>query len=234
MRYIASQVEDKIRIVALSTSLAIVLFLFNFPTSHGLFNFPPGVRPVPLEIHIQGVDIANFEVRMQAMKKPTFTAIVQHTKNGKPALVFVPTRKHVQLTAVDLMTCSVVEGGGEKPFLLQTPEEIEPFIDKINDEMLKATLREGVGYLHEGLTNLDQEVVSQLFEAAVLCWGLCQHIHYSLSVLQNSTPPPPSWEEQYIHIIPKKSIAQKYNRNAYKVDPAYPRQTYKLGRNKSF
>jgi len=188
MRYIASQVEDKIRIVVLSTSLANAKDLGEWigATSRGLFNFPPGVRPVPLEIHIQGVDIANFEVRMKAMTKSTYTAIVQHTKNGKPALVFVPTRKLVRFTAVDLMTYSVVDRGGKKPFLLQTPEEIEPFIDKINDEMLKATLRHGVGYLHEGLTNLDQEVVSQLIVAgwiqvcvmsSSMCWGLSLSAH---------------------------------------------------------
>ena len=34
-------------------------------SSHGLFNFPPGVRPVPLEIHIQGFDIVHLEARMQ-------------------------------------------------------------------------------------------------------------------------------------------------------------------------
>nr|XP_023876116.1 DExH-box ATP-dependent RNA helicase DExH12-like [Quercus suber]XP_023876117.1 DExH-box ATP-dependent RNA helicase DExH12-like [Quercus suber] len=186
MRYIASQVENKIRIVALSTSLANAKDLGEWigATAHGLFNFPPGVRPVPLEIHIQGVDIANFEARMQAMTKPTYTAIVQHAKNGKPALVFVPTRKHVRLTAVDLMT--YVAGDGSKSFLLQTPEELKPFIDKINDEMLKATLRHGVGYLHEGLTKLDQEVVSQLFEAgwiqvcvmsSSMCWGVSLSAH---------------------------------------------------------
>ena len=186
MRYIASQVENKIRIVALSTSLANAKDLGEWigATAHGLFNFPPGVRPVPLEIHIQGVDIANFEARMQAMTKPTYTAIVQHAKNGKPALVFVPTRKHVRLTAVDLMT--YVAGDGSKSFLLQTLEELKPFIDKINDEMLKATLRHGVGYLHEGLTKLDQEVVSHLFEAgwiqvcvmnSSICWGVSLSAH---------------------------------------------------------
>uniref|UniRef100_A0A2N9I7Z7 Uncharacterized protein n=1 Tax=Fagus sylvatica TaxID=28930 RepID=A0A2N9I7Z7_FAGSY len=188
MRYIASQVENKIRIVALSTSLANAKDLGEWigATAHGLFNFPPGVRPVPLEIHIQGVDIANFEARMQAMTKPTYTAIVQHAKNGKPALIFVPTRKHVRLTAVDLMTYSDVDGGEKKPFLLQTLEELEPFIKKINDEMLKATLRHGVGYLHEGLNNLDQEVVSHLFEAgwiqvcvlsSSMCWGASLSAH---------------------------------------------------------
>lgn len=34
-------------------------------TAHGLFAFPPGTRPVPLEIHVQGFDITNFEARMQ-------------------------------------------------------------------------------------------------------------------------------------------------------------------------
>ncbi|KAF8409861.1 hypothetical protein HHK36_002379 [Tetracentron sinense] len=108
MRYIASQGDNKIHIVALSTSLVNAKDLREWigASSHGLFNFPPGVCPVPLEIHIQGVDIANFEARMQAMAKPTYTAIVQHAKCGKPALVFVPTRKHARLTAVDLMTYS--------------------------------------------------------------------------------------------------------------------------------
>ena len=44
--------------MALSTSLANVKDLGEWigATAHGLFNFPPGVRPVPLEMHIQGVD----------------------------------------------------------------------------------------------------------------------------------------------------------------------------------
>ncbi|KAK4400387.1 DExH-box ATP-dependent RNA helicase DExH12 [Sesamum angolense] len=126
MRYIASQLENKIRIVALSTSLANAKDLGEWigATSHGLFNFPPGVRPVPLEIHIQGIDIANFEARMQAMTKPTYTAIVQHAKNGKPAIVFVPTRKHARLTAVDLMTYSSVDSEQKPLFLLQSAEEL--------------------------------------------------------------------------------------------------------------
>ncbi|KAK9927935.1 hypothetical protein M0R45_025095 [Rubus argutus] len=188
MRYIASQGENKIRIVALSTSLANAKDLGEWigATSHGLFNFPPGVRPVPLEIHIQGVDLANFEARMQAMAKPTYTAIVQHAKNGKPALVYVPTRKHSRLTALDLMTYSDADSGGRPPFLLRSPEEIEPFIEKISDEILARTLRHGVGYLHEGLTSDDQDIVSTLFEAEYIqvcvmsgsmCWGVPLSAH---------------------------------------------------------
>ncbi|KAF6148789.1 hypothetical protein GIB67_038122 [Kingdonia uniflora] len=190
MRYIASQSDNKIRIVALSTSLANAKDLGEWigATSHGLFNFPPGVRPVPLEIHITGVDINNFEARMQAMTKPTYTAIVQHTKMGKPALVFVPTRKHARLTAEDLVNYSTTDTGNEKqcPFLLRSFEELEPFISKVADPVLKETLSSGVGYLHEGLSILDQEVVSQLFEAGCIqvcvasssmCWGMPLSAH---------------------------------------------------------
>ncbi|KAK9676154.1 hypothetical protein RND81_11G058200 [Saponaria officinalis] len=183
MRYIASQVENKIRIVALSTSLANAKDLGEWigATSHGLFNFPPGVRPVPLEIHIQGVDIANFEARMQAMTKPTYTAIVQHAKNGKPAIVYVPTRKHASLTAMDLVTYASGDSGENPIFLLHSPEELQPFTDKIKDSTLRTTLSYGVGFLHEGLSSTDQEIVSQLFEAgwiqvcvmmSSMCWGM--------------------------------------------------------------
>ncbi|KAL1219764.1 DExH-box ATP-dependent RNA helicase DExH12 [Cardamine amara subsp. amara] len=182
MRYISSQGDNKIRIVALSTSLANAKDLGEWigASSHGLFNFPPGVRPVPLEIHIQGVDISSFEARMQAMTKPTYTAIIQHAKNKKPAIVFVPTRKHVRLTAVDLMAYSHMDNPQSPDFLLGELEELEPFVTQIREETLKETLRHGVGYLHEGLCSLDQEIVTQLFEAgriqacvmsSSLCWG---------------------------------------------------------------
>lgn len=188
MRYIASQLENKIRIVALSSSLANAKDLGEWigATSHGLFNFPPGVRPVPLEIHIQGVDIANFEARMQAMTKPTYTAIVQHAKNNKPAIVFVPTRKHARMTAVDLMTYSSVDSEQKPLFLLKPSEKFDDVVSGIKDPMLKETVQFGVGYLHEGLSSEDQEIVKGLFDAdciqvcvmsSSMCWGVPLSAH---------------------------------------------------------
>ncbi|KAJ6798306.1 DExH-box ATP-dependent RNA helicase DExH12-like [Iris pallida] len=182
MRRISSHIDSTIRIVALSASLANAKDLGEWigATSHGLFNFPPGVRPVPLEIHIQGVDISNFEARMQTMTKPTYTSIVQHAKNRKPALVFVPTRKHTKLTALDLCTHSNAESGDKPLFLLGSEEELDIFISEIKDETLKRTLPLGVGYLHAGLNSDDQEVVLNLFvggriqvcvSSSSMCWG---------------------------------------------------------------
>lgn len=55
MRYISSQIERPIRIVALSSSLSnakdVAHWLGCSATS--TFNFHPNVRPVPLELHIQ-------------------------------------------------------------------------------------------------------------------------------------------------------------------------------------
>ena len=57
MRYISSQTESRTRIVALATSLANAKDLAEWIgcTAHGLFNFHSNVRPVPLELHLQGV-----------------------------------------------------------------------------------------------------------------------------------------------------------------------------------
>ncbi|EYU30521.1 hypothetical protein MIMGU_mgv1a000041mg [Erythranthe guttata] len=188
MRSIASQVENRIRIVALSTSLANAKDLGEWigANSHGLFNFPPSVRPVPLEIHIQGIDIANYEARMQSMTKPTYTAIMQHAKNGKPAIVFAPTRKHARLTAVDLMTYSSADNEQKPLFLLGSAEEMEPFVANIKEPMLKETIQFGVGYLHEGLSSSDQDIVKTLFETgwiqvcvmgSSMCWGVPLSAH---------------------------------------------------------
>ncbi|KAJ0262500.1 DExH-box ATP-dependent RNA helicase DExH13 [Hirschfeldia incana] len=181
MKNISSQVGNKIRIIALSTSLANAKDLGEWigASSRGFFNFPPNARSVQLEIHIQGVDIVSFEARMQAMSKLTYTAIVQHA-NKKPVIVFVPTRKHVRLTAVDLLACLNMDSKHTPAFMLGNLEEFETFVSQICEETLKETLRHGIGYLHEGLSSLDQEIVTQLFEAgriqvclmtSAMCWG---------------------------------------------------------------
>jgi len=81
-----------------------------------------------LDIHIQGIDIPNFEARMQEKTKPTYTSIVQHTKEGKPALVFVQTWKHAQHTALDMVTYSNADGRDRSQFVQCTKQDLTPFI----------------------------------------------------------------------------------------------------------
>ena len=55
MRYISSQIERPIRIVALSSSLSNAKDVAHWLgcSTTCTFNFHPNVRPVPLELHIQ-------------------------------------------------------------------------------------------------------------------------------------------------------------------------------------
>jgi len=132
MRYISSQIERPIRIVALSSSLSnakdVAHWLGCSATS--TFNFHPNVRPVPLELHIQvgfgqphllslppalrpaslpaplplqGFNISHTQTRLLSMAKPVYHAIMKHSPK-KPIIVFVPSRKQTRLTAINILT----------------------------------------------------------------------------------------------------------------------------------
>merc|ERR1711931_367679 len=104
MRYISSQLDRAIRILALSSSLGNCKDVSQWLgcTTNTTFNFHPNVRPVPLELHIQGLNVSHTASRLLAMTKPVYHTILQHAPK-KPALVFVPSRKQAQLSAVDIL-----------------------------------------------------------------------------------------------------------------------------------
>jgi len=186
MRYMASQTQKPIRIVALGTSLANARDLGEWigATSHSVFNFDPTVRPVPLEINIQSFNVPHFASLMIAMAKPTYLAITNHADN-KPSIVFVPSRKQCKLTAVDLITYCVAD---DKPqqFLHCKLEEIQSILDRVQDKSLVETLQHGIGFYHEALSKQDKKVVEQLYETGAIkvviasrdtCWALPLHSH---------------------------------------------------------
>merc|ERR1719246_430880 len=169
MRYISSQTDNKVRILALSTSLANAKDLAEWIgcSHHGLFNFHSNVRPVPLEIHIQGYDIAHVPSRLLAMCKPAYYAVVNHAVE-QPAIVFVPSAKQAQLTAVDLLTFA-------------TADDIAPFLLRIKEGALAHTIAYGIAFLHEGLSADEQRAVCELHASGAvqvvvvthsMCWGL--------------------------------------------------------------
>ncbi|KAE8618810.1 hypothetical protein XENTR_v10009514 [Xenopus tropicalis] len=169
MRYISSQIERPIRVVALSSSLSnakdVAHWLGCSATS--TFNFHPNVRPVPLELHIQGFNISHTQTRLLSMAKPVYHAIVKHSPK-KPIIVFVPSRKQTRLTAIDILTTCAADVQRQR-FLHCTEKDLAPYLEKLSDETLKETLLNGVGYLHEGLSSLERRIVEQLFNTGKLC-----------------------------------------------------------------
>ena len=61
------------------------------------------MRPVPLELHINGFNMTHTASRLLAMARPTYNAITTHSPQ-KPVVIFVPSRKQTRLTAIDLLT----------------------------------------------------------------------------------------------------------------------------------
>lgn len=107
MQYIASKINRKIRIIGLSTALANAQDVGDWlgVSKEGMFNFRPSVRPVPLEVHIQGFPGKHYCPRMLSMNKPTYAAIRTHSPD-KPTLVFVSSRYGIHLGEHDLLQCS--------------------------------------------------------------------------------------------------------------------------------
>ncbi|KAF8063039.1 BRR2A [Scenedesmus sp. PABB004] len=182
MRYMSSQLPAPVRLVGLSHSLANARDVGDWlgAAPGCTFNFAPGVRPVPLEVHMHGLDIHNYDARMQAMMRPCYSAITHHAAGGKPAIVFVPTRKHVRLTALDLLTSAAADGQQHR-FRLASEADLEPYVARVKDAALAHALSYGVGYVHDTQPPLERQVVEFLFDSGAIqvlvstascCWGL--------------------------------------------------------------
>ncbi|CAN0876921.1 DExH-box ATP-dependent RNA helicase DExH14 [Linum grandiflorum] len=181
MRYISSQTERAVRFVGLSTALANASDLADWlgVGEIGLFNFKPSVRPVPLEVHIQGYPGKYYCPRMNSMNKPAYAAIASHSPT-KPVLIFVSSRRQTRLTALDLIQHAASD---EHPiqFLSMEEEDLQMVLSQVMDQNLRHTLQFGIGLHHAGLNDKDRSLVEELFAnnkiqvlvcTSTLAWGV--------------------------------------------------------------
>lgn len=108
--FISAHTGQKIRIIGLSTAVANARDLADWLgiKQKGLYNFKPSVRPVPLQVHIDGFPGKHYCPRMATMNKPTFQAVKTHSPS-KPVLVFVSSRRQTRMTALDLIAYLALE-----------------------------------------------------------------------------------------------------------------------------
>ncbi|KMS97778.1 hypothetical protein BVRB_5g123420 [Beta vulgaris subsp. vulgaris] len=181
MRYISSQTERSVRFVGLSTALANAGNLADWlgVGEIGLYNFKPSVRPVPLEVHIQGYPGKFYCPRMNSMNKPAYAAICSHSPT-KPVLIFVSSRRQTRLTALDLIQYAASDEHPRK-FLSISEEELQMILSQITDQNLRHTLQFGIGLHHAGLNDKDRSAVEELFgnnkiqvlvSTSTLAWGV--------------------------------------------------------------
>jgi pre-mRNA-splicing helicase BRR2 len=180
-RYVASQLERKVRIVALSSSLANARDVGDWlgaPTPC-IFSFSPDVRSVPVDVHIFGFEANHPASRLLAMAKPTYNAVAAHASCDKPAIVFVPSRLQSQLTAIDIITSAAAVGQPTR--FLYDSVAMTTAVQTVQDPSLAETLIHGVAFFHAGLCPSDYALVETLFREHVIgvlvgtyeaCWSI--------------------------------------------------------------
>ncbi|KAK5372430.1 putative steryl acetyl hydrolase mug81 [Exophiala xenobiotica] len=187
MNYIASQAESgSIRLIGMSTACANATDLGNWlgvkpGNNQGLFNFRHSVRPVPLEIYIDGFpEQRGFCPLMQSMNRPTYLAIKNHSPN-KPVIVFVASRRQTRLTAKDLINFCGMEEDPRRFLHFDTEDDLQATLSAVKDAALKEALSFGIGLHHAGLVESDRTLSEQLFAAnkiqilvatSTLAWGI--------------------------------------------------------------
>ena len=181
MNYIASQTKGSVRLVGMSTACANAMDLGNWlGVKEGLFNFRHSVRPVPLEIFIDGFpEQRGFCPLMQSMNRPTFLAIKTHSPD-KPVIVFVASRRQTRLTAKDLINFCGMEDNPRR-FVKMSEEDLQLNLSRVKDEALREALSFGIGLHHAGLVEADRSLTEELFAAnkiqilvatSTLAWGV--------------------------------------------------------------
>lgn len=181
MNYIASQKKGDVRIVGMSTACANAMDLANWlGVKEGLFNFRHSVRPVPLEIFIDGFpEQRGFCPLMQSMNRPTFLAIKAHSPE-KPVIVFVASRRQTRLTAKDLINLCGMEENPRR-FVKMSEEDLALNLARVKDDALRESLSFGIGLHHAGLVESDRSLAEELFAnnkiqvlvaTSTLAWGV--------------------------------------------------------------
>ncbi|KAM9895009.1 hypothetical protein OXX79_008339 [Metschnikowia pulcherrima] len=181
MNYISAQTKKPIRLLGMSTAVSNAIDMAGWlRVNEGLFNFSSSVRPVPLQMYIDGFpDNLAFCPLMKTMNKPAFMAIKQHSPQ-KPVLIFVASRRQTRLTALDLIHLCGMESNPRR-FLKMDDDELQSVLEKVKDETLRLSLQFGMGLHHAGLVESDRQISHKLFEAnkiqiliatSTLAWGV--------------------------------------------------------------
>ncbi|ATY63869.1 activating signal cointegrator 1 complex subunit 3 [Cordyceps militaris] len=181
MNYIAEMTKSAVRLLGMSTACANASDLANWlGVKEGLFNFRHSVRPVPLELYIDGFpEVRGFCPLMQSMNRPTYLAIKNHSPE-KPVIVFVASRRQTRLTAKDLINFCGMEDDPRR-FLHMDEEDLQLNLSRVKDDALKEAINFGIGLHHAGLVESDRQLSEELFlnnkiqilvATSTLAWGV--------------------------------------------------------------
>lgn len=180
LRLAALELENPLRIVALSVSLSNAKDLgqWLYVSSSSVFNFLPKERQLPLEVHLQSFNIPHHPSLMIAMAHPTYHAI-RNLSEGQASLVYVNDRKQCISTSQDLVRLSYADHK-EDIFRLIDLEHLNPALERIKDNSLRESLENGIGFIYPHMEKSDRTIVERLFNKGAIqvilatrdtCWS---------------------------------------------------------------
>ncbi len=163
------------RFVGLSTAMANAVDLSIWlsgsgsKTNFSCFNFRPSVRPVPLQVFLEGYADLHYCPRMASMNKPLYTHILTLSPD-RPVLVFVSSRRQTRLTAQALISYCVND---DKPrrFLSEDAlkeAQLASLIDRVVDPILRHTMSFGIAMHHARMPESDRLIAEEAFAAQLV------------------------------------------------------------------
>jgi pre-mRNA-splicing helicase BRR2 len=190
--------KTAIRLVGLGSSMAnakeVAEWMGVANAAKSLFAFSSKHRPVPLEVYLQSFDTQSFSSRLLGMAKPVYNAVKQHCashdeNNNNQGMIFVPSRRQAQLTAIDLITYGETLGSnataeGHVSMFISDPTTAATLAEQsvlLKEPALQQVVAAGVGFLHEGMLSSDWTTVMELYSSHKLrvlvcpfdlCWKL--------------------------------------------------------------
>jgi pre-mRNA-splicing helicase BRR2 len=169
LSYINSNLENKLRFILLSSSIASykdIADWINIPKTN-IFDFDARERVYPLEVKFEHYDIFHNPSLLKCLIRPAYNYIktMELKNDNKCCLVFVSERKDVTDVAKQFLRKLQIDS---LTWLNVAPGAIDAHLKKIQDSTLKLCLKFGIGFYHENLASTDRNIVFSCLEAGIL------------------------------------------------------------------
>ncbi|KAK6461928.1 RNA helicase-related protein required for pre-mRNA splicing [Scheffersomyces coipomensis] len=150
MRFVSAQLEKELRIVALSTPMANSRDFGEWIgcSKSNIFNFSPQERFYQIK-----------EIRIQELPDESLTFPILKSISKEKSLVFCSSR------SACLEVASEVINQGT---LSEPTEDLESYLGRIHDEVLKNLISHGIGIFYPDMHYVDEVIVRRLFEHDVI------------------------------------------------------------------
>ncbi|EAS04385.2 small nuclear ribonucleoprotein helicase (macronuclear) [Tetrahymena thermophila SB210] len=180
------EVNHNFQIIGLATSVADYKEMASWIGANpsNTFNFSPDVRPYPVDLHITGFEQHHRKARLISMQKHMYQGLKLFLKSPQQqGIIFVSDRKQAKITAIDLQTLAAGDNNPQK-FLKVPYDSIQEIVESLRDLSLRQSLKYGVGFIYEGMSEQEREVVESLYQSGAiqvlistykLCWELNLH-----------------------------------------------------------